>query len=187
MININDLKNSLNDSMKKTLDSLKHQLTKVRTGRASATILDGVSVDYYGSQTPINQLGQVSTPEARLLQIQPFDKSMIPAIEKAIFGANLGVTPTNDGNFVRLNFPALTEDKRKDIAKEIKKIGEDSKVAIRNIRRDQNDAVKKAEKDKTISEDDSKKMQTEIQNITDKYTKEVDTVISNKEKEILAV
>lgn len=187
MININDLKTSLNDSMKKTLDSLKHQLTKVRTGRASATILDGVSVDYYGSQTPINQLGQVSTPEARLLQIQPFDKSMIPAIEKAIFGANLGVTPTNDGNFVRLNFPALTEDKRKDIAKEIKKIGEDSKVAIRNIRRDQNDAVKKAEKDKAISEDDSKKMQTEIQNITDKYTKEVDTVISNKEKEILAV
>lgn len=187
MININDLKNSLNDSMKKTLDSLKHSLTKVRTGRASATILDGVSVDYYGSQTPINQLGQVSTPEARLLQIQPFDKSMIPAIEKAIFGANIGVTPTNDGNFVRLNFPALTEDKRKDIAKEIKKIGEDSKVAIRNIRRDQNDAVKKAEKDKTISEDDSKKMQTEIQNITDKYTKEVDTVISNKEKEILAV
>ena len=187
MININDLKNSLNDSMKKTLDSLKHQLTKVRTGRASATILDGVSVDYYGSQTPINQLGQVSTPEARLLQIQPFDKSMIPAIEKAIFGANLGVTPTNDGNFVRLNFPALTEDKRKDIAKEIKKFGEDSKVILRNIRRDQNDAVKKAEKDKVISEDDSKKIQTEIQNITDKYTKEIDTVIAAKEKEVLAV
>ena len=116
------VKTSLNDSMKKAVDSLKHQLMKVRTGRASANILDGVQVEYYGSMSPINQLGQVSTPEARLLQIQPFDKTMIPAIEKALFAANLGVTPTNDGNFVRLNFPALTEDKRKDLAKEIKKI-----------------------------------------------------------------
>ena len=184
---MNETKTSLNDSMKKAVDSLKHQLTKVRTGRASASILDGVQVDYYGSMSPISQLGQISTPEARLLQIQPFDKTMIAAIEKAIFGANLGVTPTNDGNFVRLNFPSLTEDKRKDIAKEIKKIGEDAKVVLRNLRRDQNELVKKAEKDNTISEDDSKKIQTEIQNITDKYTKEVDTVITNKEKEVLAV
>jgi ribosome recycling factor len=137
--------------------------------------------------SPINQLGQISTPEARLLQIQPFDKTMIPAIEKALFAANLGVTPTNDGNLVRLNFPALTEDKRKDLAKEIKKIGEETKVIIRNARRDQNDAVKKAEKDKLISEDESKKIQTEIQNITDKFTKEVDTVVSAKEKEVLAI
>lgn len=182
-----EVQTSLNESMKKAVDSLKHQLTRVRTGRASATILDGVQVDYYGSLSPISQLGQVSTPEARLLQIQPFDKTMIAAIEKAIFGANLGVTPTNDGNFIRLNFPALTEDKRKDIAKEIKKIGEDAKVVLRNVRRDQNDAIKKAEKDKLISEDDSKKIQTEIQNITDKFTKEVDTVIAAKEKEILSV
>jgi ribosome recycling factor len=181
------VKTSLNDSMKKAVDSLKHQLTKVRTGRASANILDGVQVEYYGSMSPINQLGQVSTPEARLLQIQPFDKTMIPAIEKALFAANLGVTPTNDGNFVRLNFPALTEDKRKDLAKEIKKIGEDTKVVIRNARRDQNDAVKKAEKDKVISEDESKKIQTEVQNITDKFTKEVDTIIANKEKEVLSI
>jgi ribosome recycling factor len=181
------VKTSLNDSMKKAIDSLKHQLTKVRTGRASANILDGVQVEYYGSMSPINQLGQVSTPEARLLQIQPFDKTMIPAIEKALFAANLGVTPTNDGNFVRLNFPALTEDKRKDLAKEIKKIGEDTKVVIRNARRDQNDAVKKAEKDKVISEDESKKIQTEIQNITDKFTKEVDTIVTNKEKEVLSI
>ena len=178
---------SLNDSMKKAVDSLKHQLTKVRTGRASASILDGVQVDYYGSLSPIGQLGQISTPEARLLQIQPFDKTMLGAIEKAIFGANLGVTPTNDGNFIRLNFPSLTEDKRKDIAKEIKKIGEDAKVVLRNLRRDSNEAVKKAEKDKSVSEDDSKKIQTEIQNITDKFTKEIDTVIANKEKEVLAV
>lgn len=184
---MNEVKTSLNESMKKALDSLKHQLTKVRTGRASASILDGVQVEYYGSMSPIAQLGQISTPEARLLQIQPFDKTMIAAIEKAIFGANLGVTPTNDGNFVRLNFPALTEDKRKDIAKEIKKIGEDSKVVLRNIRRDQNDAVKKAEKDKLLSEDESKKIQTEIQNITDKFTKEIDVVVANKEKEVLSI
>lgn len=184
---INKIKTSLNDSMKKSIDSLKHQLTKVRTGRASATILDGLQVDYYGTNTPLAQVGQVSTPEARLLQIQPFDKTLIPAIEKAIFGANLGVTPTSDGNFVRLMFPALTEDKRKEIAKDIKKIGEDTKVIVRNHRRDQNDAVKKAEKDKEISEDESKKIQAEIQIITDKFIKEIDTVIANKEKEVLAV
>ena len=184
---MNKIKTSLNDSMKKAVDSLKHQLTKVRTGRASASILDGVQVDYYGSMSPIGQLGQISTPEARLLQIQPFDKTMIPAIEKAIFGANLGVTPTNDGNLVRLNFPSLTEEKRKDLAKEIKKIGEDTKVILRNLRRDQNDAVKKSEKDKVVSEDDSKKIQAEIQTITDKFTKEVDVIIANKEKEVLAI
>lgn len=181
------VKSSLNDSMKKAIDSLKYQLGKIRTGRASASILDGVVVDYYGSTTPIAQVGQISTPEARLLQIQPFDKTLIPAIEKAIFGANLGVTPTSDGNFVRLNFPALTEEKRKDIVKETKKIGEDVKVMVRNARRDQNDAVKKAEKDKLISEDESKKIQTEIQNITDKFTKEIDTIVAAKEKEVLSI
>lgn len=184
---MNKVKTSLDASMKKAIDSLKHQLGKVRTGRASASILDGVTVDYYGSHSPIAQMGQISTPEARLLQIQPFDKTMIPAIEKALFGANLGVTPTSDGNFVRLNFPALTEEKRKDLAKEIKKIGEEIKVVIRNARRDQNDAVKKAEKDKLLSEDESKKIQTEVQNITDKFTKEVDTLVAAKEKEVLSI
>ncbi len=186
-MNAGEVKKSLEEGMKKTIDSLKYQLTKIRTGRASASILDGISVDYYGSATPLNQVGQVSTPEARLLQIQPFDKTMISAIEKAIFAANIGVTPTNDGNLVRLMFPSLTEEKRKDIVKDIKKIGEDTKVVIRNVRRDKNDAVKKAEKDKLISEDDSKKIQTDIQTITDKYTKEIDTIISQKEKEILSV
>lgn len=181
------VKSSLNDSMKKAIDSLKYQLGKIRTGRASPSILDGLMVDYYGSTTPIAQVGQISTPEARLLQIQPFDKTLIPAIEKAIFGANLGVTPTSDGNFVRLNFPALTEEKRKDIVKETKKIGEDVKVMVRNARRDQNDAVKKAEKDKLISEDESKKIQAEIQNITDKFTKEIDTIVATKEKEVLSI
>jgi ribosome recycling factor len=184
---MNKIKSSLNDSMKKAVDSLKHQLTKVRTGRASVNILDGIQVEYYGSLSPLNQLGQVSTPEARQLQIQPFDKSMLGAIEKAIFGANLGVTPTNDGNLIRLNFPTLTEEKRKDLARDIKKIGEDTKVVIRNLRRDQNDAVKKLEKDKVVSEDDAKKIQAEIQVITDKFTKEVDTIVANKEKEVLAI
>ncbi len=178
---------ALETQMSKAIDSLKYQLTKVRTGRAQASVLDGVSVDYYGSPTPVNQVGQVSTPEARLLQIQPFDKTMIAAIEKAILGANLGLTPSNDGNLIRIPFPALTEERRKEQVKEIKKSGEDAKIAIRNSRRDQNEVVKKAEKDKEIGEDDSKKFQADIQTVTDKFVKEVDVVIEAKEKEVLAV
>ncbi len=181
------IKKELNDSMKKVLESLKHQLTKIRTGRASASILDGLMVDYYGTPSPLKQIGQVSTPEARLLQIQPFDKTMINAIEKAILGANLGVTPANDGNLIRIPFPALTEEKRKDQVKQIKKFGEEAKIAIRNFRRDQNEVVKKAEKGKTISEDDSKKFQGDIQKITDDYIKDVDKIISNKEQELMTV
>lgn len=178
---------ALEAQMSKAIDSLKYQLTKVRTGRASASVLDGVNVDYYGSPTAVNQVGQVSTPEARLLQIQPFDKTMIAAIEKAIFGANLGLTPSNDGNLIRIPFPALTEERRREQVKEIKKSGEDAKIAIRNTRREQNEVVKKAEKDKNIGEDDSKKFQTDIQSVTDKFTKEVDVVIDAKEKELLTV
>jgi len=184
---LDKIKTELNNAMKKATDSLKFQLGKLRTGRASIHILDGITVDYYGSATPMNQVGQLSTPEARMIQIQPFDKTLIPAIEKALFAANLGATPTSDGNFVRLNFPALNEDKRKEIVKEAKKIGEEIKVVIRNARRDQNEVVKKAEKDKLISEDESKKLQTEIQNLTDKFTKEIDTIVTAKEKEVLTV
>lgn len=184
---LNEIKPVLEAGMSKAIDSLKHQLTKVRTGRASGSVLDGVSVDYYGSSTPVAQVGQVSTPEARLLQIQPFDKTMIAEIEKAIMGANLGLTPSNDGNLIRIPFPALTEERRKEQVKDIKKLGEDAKIAIRNARRDQNDLVKKAEKDKTIGEDDSKKFQAEIQTVTDKFVKEVDEVMESKEKEILSV
>jgi len=179
-----EIKKHLEDAMKKTIESLKYQLTKIRTGRANPSVLDGIMVDYYGTPTPIKQVGQVSTPEARLLQIQPFDKTMIPQIEKAILGANIGFTPANDGNLVRIPFPALTEERRKEQVKEIKKFGEDAKVAIRNHRRDQNEKVKK---DKTVSEDESKKIQTEIQNITDKYTKEVDTIVNSKEKEVMTI
>tara|TARA_R110000868_G_scaffold376060_2_gene640810 strand:+ start:2354 stop:2911 length:558 start_codon:yes stop_codon:yes gene_type:complete len=184
---INEIKKELEAAMKKAIESLKYQLTKIRTGRASASVLDGVSVDYYGTPTAVKQVGQISTPEARLLQIQPFDKSLIAAIEKAILGANLGLTPSNDGNLIRIPFPALTEERRKEQVREIKKFSEEAKVAIRNARRDQNEVVKKAEKDKEISEDDSKKFQAEIQTLTDKYVKDVDVVIEAKEKELLTV
>ena len=184
---IDGIKSSLEDSMSKAIKSLQGQLSKVRTGRASANVLDGVNVDYYGSPTPLKQVRQISTPEARLLQIQPFDKSIIGEIEKSIINANLGLNPSNDGNLIRIQFPALTEDKRKDLVKQVKKLGEDTKIAIRNARRDQNDAVKKAEKAKEITEDDVKKFSDEIQKITDKYVKDVDDVVSIKEKELLTV
>ena len=182
-----ELKPILDDHMNKAIKSLQNQMSKVRTGRATANVLDGISADYYGTPTPIKNLGQISTPEARLLQIQPFDKTAIGAIEKAILAANIGLTPGNDGNFIRISFPALTEDKRKAFVKDVKKLGEDAKVAIRNIRRDQNDKVKGAEKDKKISEDESKKIQEEIQKITDNFIKEVDKVVDAKEKELLTV
>lgn len=184
---IDQIKKEMNNSMTSALESLRYQLSKVRTGRASANVLDGVKVDYYGSMTLINQVGQISTPEARLLQIQPFDRNMIAAIEKAILTANIGLTPSNDGNLIRIPFPALTEERRKEQVKEVKKFGEDTKISIRNIRRDQNDLVKKGEKNKDLSEDDSKKFQTEIQKVTDDFILKVDSIISEKEKELLKV
>lgn len=184
---LDKIKKDLDLATKKSIESLKKQLTRIRTGRASANVLDGVMVDYYGSATPIGQVGQVSTPEARLLQIQPFDKSIIAAIEKAILAANLGVTPNNDGNLIRIAFPPLTEERRKEQVKEIKKFSEEAKVAIRNSRRDQNEVVKKFEKDKEISEDDAKKWQTEIQQLTDKSIKSVDEITALKEKELMSV
>lgn len=184
---IEKLKSSLEEKMSKVIESLKLQLTKIRTGRASANVLNGVMVDYYGTPTSIKQVGNISTPEARLLQIQPFDKTLISAIEKAILGANLGLTPSNDGNLIRIPFPMLTEERRKEQVKEIKRIGEDARVSIRNVRRDQNDLIKKSEKSKEISEDDSKKFQAEIQKITDKFIAEVDKTVENKEKELLTI
>ncbi len=184
---IDEIKAKLEESMAKSIKSLQNQFLKVRTGRASASVLDGVTVDYYGSATPINQVGQISTPEARLLQIQPFDKTIIAEIEKAIINANLGLNPGNDGNLIRISFPALTEDTRKDLVKDIKKLGEDAKIAIRNARRDQNEVVKKAEKAKEITEDELKKFTEEIQKVTDKFVKEVDDLMVAKEKDLMTV
>lgn len=184
---INEIKEKLPKSMSKAIENFKHQLTKIRTSRASANVLEGITVSYYGNPTPLNQVGQISTPEARLLQIQPFDKTIIGDVEKAIMAANIGLTPSNDGNLIRIPFPSLTEERRKEQVKELKKMGEEAKVIIRNLRRDENDHVKKAEKNKEIAEDDSKKFQTEIQHITDKYIAEVDQIIKLKEKEVLEV
>lgn len=182
-----EIKMELEESMSKAITSLKSQLTRVRTGRASASVLDNVTVDYYGSATPVAQVGQISTPEARLLQIQPFDKTIISEIERSIINANLGLTPTNDGNLIRIQFPALTEERRKEQVRDIKKVGEDGKIVIRNARRDGNEKIKKAEKAKEISEDDLKKFQAQVQEVTDKLVKEVDVIIDGKEKELLTV
>jgi ribosome recycling factor len=184
---LDKIKKDLSGAFEKIFKTLQTNLLRVRTGRANPSVLDGLVVDYYGSQSPLKTVAQVSVPEARLLQIQPFDKSMIPAIEKSILAANLGMTPTNDGNVVRIPFAQLTEDKRKTLVKDVKKIGEDIKVALRNLRRDQNELVKKAEKDKKISEDDSKKWQQEIQTIIDKYTKQIDEQVNAKEKEVMTI
>ena len=175
------------EKMNKTFESMIHQFTKTRTGRASASILDDIKVNYYGTLTPVKQLSNINIPEPRMITIQPYDKSTLSDIEKAILAANLGITPENDGNIIRLPFPALTEDKRKDIAKQIKKIAEDAKVAIRNIRRDLNDTVKKMKKASEITEDQEKKTLDDVQKVTDKWIEKIDEVTKNKEKEIMEV
>lgn len=180
-------KNNTKDKMQKSFESLLHQYSKVRTGRASAAILDDIRINYYGQPTPIKQMCNVSIPEARTIIVQPWDKTTLADIEKAILAANLGITPENDGNVIRLPFQPLTEDKRKDIVKNLKKLAEDCRVAIRNIRRDSNELAKKMKKDSEISEDDEKKLLKELQDITDDWIKKIDEVERSKEKEILEV
>jgi len=171
----------------KSLASLKNELSKVRTGRASTALVEPVQVDYYGTPTPLTQVANVTTPDARTIQIAPWEMSMIAAIEKAIHGANIGLTPQSDGKVVRISVPAMTEERRKEMVKLVKKIGEDAKVAIRNSRRDSNEEVKKAEKAKTVTEDESKKLQEQIQKKTDEKVAEVDKLITAKEKEIMTI
>ncbi len=171
----------------KSLASLKNELSKVRTGRASTNLLEPVQVDYYGTMTPLTQVANVTTPDARTIQIAPWENSMLGPIEKAIHGANIGLTPQSDGKVIRVSVPAMTEERRKEMVKLIKKMGEDGKVAIRNSRRDSNEEVKKAEKAKTITEDESEKYQTLVQKKTDEKVAEVDKLISGKEKEIMTI
>ncbi|MDR1160579.1 MAG: ribosome recycling factor [Syntrophomonadaceae bacterium] len=173
--------------MTKTLEHLSQDLSSLRAGRANPAMLDRVMVNYYGQPTPINQLANVTVPEARLLVIQPWDKTAMPEIEKAILKSDLGITPSNDGNVIRLAIPQLTEERRKDIVKAVKKRGEEAKVAVRNIRREQNDQVKSLEKEKKIPEDDAKKTTDEIQKLTDKYIKDIDIILAAKEKDIMEV
>lgn len=170
-----------------SIKSLKDHLQKVRTGRANVSLLDGVMVDYYGTPTPLKQVANLSTPDARTIQVQAWEGSLLPAIEKAIIGANLGLTPMNDGKLIRVPVPALTEERRKDLVKQCKKMGEDAKVAVRNSRRDSNEALKKKEKDKEISEDENKRAQEEVQKKTDLAIAEIDKILVDKEKEILTI
>lgn len=173
--------------MNKSIDALNHEFSSVRAGRANPAILDKVLVDYYGAPTPINQMAAVSVSEARVLVIQPWDKSTLKTIEKAIQASDIGINPTNDGNVLRLTFPQLTEERRKDLVKDIKKMGEESKVGIRNIRRDAMEKLKALKKDNSITEDDQKDGEKKIQDITDKFVKKIDSLVSDKEKEVLSI
>jgi len=172
---------------KKTLEHFKKELTRIRTGRAHTSLLEGLHVDYYGSSVPLQQVGLVNAPEARLLTIQVFDGGAVESVEKAILASELGLNPSRDGNLIRLAIPPLTEERRKDLVKKIHKMAEETKVIIRNHRRDANDLAKKLEKEKTISSDESKKHLEEIQRATDGFVKDVDVMVAGKEKEIMEV
>lgn len=166
---------------------MRREYSSLRAGRATPALLDKVNVDYYGTPTPVNQVANVSVPEARMITIQPWEKTMLGAIEKAILKSDLGLTPNSDGTIIRLNIPQLTKERRTELAKTIGKKAEDARVAVRNIRRDANDAIKKLEKEKVATEDDSKKAQEDMQKVTDKYIKEIDNTMAAKEKEIMEV
>lgn len=175
------------EKMEKSLESLLSEYGAIRAGRANPHILDKIRVDYYGQPTPIQQIANVTVPEARSIMIQPWESSMIKEVEKAIINSDLGVMPNNDGKSVRINFPELTEERRKDLVKDVKKKGENAKVAVRNIRRDANDSFKKMNKNNEISEDELKNYEDSVQKLTDKYITEVDKAIEVKSKEILTV
>ena len=179
--------NEIREKMDKAIGAYKRELSKLRTGRASAALIDGITINYYGAATPIDQTSQISVPEAKQLMIKPYDKSILIDIEKAIAAANIGLTPNNDGEVIRLNVPALTEETRKELAKKVKALAEDGKVAIRNVRRDANDIIKKAEKAKEITEDDVKSDEADVQKMTDEFIKQIEEIASAKEKDILSV
>ena len=175
------------ERMQKSLTNLEGEYTAIRAGRANPRILDRIQIDYYGTPSPLQSVANISVPEARMIQIQPWDASLIKDIEKAILSSDLGLTPANDGKVIRLVFPELTEERRKELAKEVKKKGEDAKVAIRNIRRDANDFVKKEAKANTISEDEQKQSEDEIQKLTDRYVAKIEKAIEPKSNEVMTV
>ena len=179
--------NQYDEKMTKSVEALVSEYASIRAGRANPHILDKLKVDYYGTPTPFQQVANISVPEARMLQIQPWEASLIKEIEKAILNSDLGLVPNNDGKVVRIVFPELTEDRRKELVKDIKKKAENAKVAVRNIRRDANDAFKKQNKANEISEDETKMLEAEIQKLTDKYIAEIDDTMENKSKEIMTV
>ncbi|MDR3629289.1 MAG: ribosome recycling factor [Desulfocapsaceae bacterium] len=184
---MNEVVFDMAEKMEKSIETFKYELAKVRTGRASLSLLDNITVVAYGSTLPINQVGTLTIPESRMIAIQPWDPQMLPAIEKAILKSSIGLTPISDGKIVRLNIPQLTEERRKDLVKQVKKVAEEFRVALRNIRRDAIDVLKKQKKDKEISEDELFKFQEEAQQETDNFVKQIDAITLSKEKEVLEV
>ena len=184
---IADVKSNASAGMTKALEAFRRDLSKVRTGRASLSLLDDIKVDYYGTPTPLNQVGSMAVPEPRLITIQPWEKNLIGDIEKAILKADLGLNPSSDGQIIRLVFPPLTEERRREMVKQVKRMGEDTKVGIRSVRRDANDTLKKLEKDKEITEDEQKRGEKEIQDLTDDFVARVDKVIEEKEKDLMEI
>jgi len=182
---IDDIYQETKESMSKSIEALERELNRVRTGRASLSILDGIKVDYYGTLTPLNQMATLAVPESRLITIQPWDVSVIKDIEKAILKSDLGLTPANDGKILRISIPPLTEERRKELVKLVHKMCEEHKVSVRNVRRDSNELLKSLKKDGDISEDEAFKAQDEVQKITDEHVKLIDDCYTNKEKEIL--
>jgi len=179
--------NALEDRMKKSIAALKTELATVRTGRANVSLLDHVTVEYYGSDMPLSQVATLSVPEPRMILIAPWEKTMIGTIEKAIMTSDLGLTPSNDGTAIRIILPELTEERRKEFVKQVRQYGEKAKVAIRNIRRDANDDIKRKAKDEGLSEDESKRLTDQVQKVTDRYIHDIDQVIEHKEKDLLTV
>jgi ribosome recycling factor len=186
-VSVKDITSKTEERMEKSVEAVKQNMMTIRTGRANASILDRVRVDYYGVETPVHQMATISVPSAQQLTLDPYDKSTCNDIEKAIMEAGLGLTPNSDGSLIRINIPSLTEDRRKEMLKQCKAMGEEGKVAVRNIRRDGVDSVKKMEKDGAIGEDQSKDGQDSMQKLTDKKVKEIDNVVAKKEKEVMTV
>jgi ribosome recycling factor len=182
-----DVISNMKSHMEKSVEALRREYQKVRTGRANLGLLDDIRIDYYGTPSPLSQVATLSVPEPRTITLQPWETKMISVIEKAIMNANLGITPANDGKVIRLNLPALTEERRKDIVKQLKKLAEEAKVAVRNIRRDAIDELKKLEKNKNISEDDQKRAEKDVQDVTNSYVAKIDEVLAHKEKEVMEV
>lgn len=182
-----ELYSTVNSKMDKAVQSFRKELDRLRTGRASPALLDGIRAEYYGTPTPLQQIASITIPESRLIVIQPWDKTMLEPIEKAIQKANLGISPANDGNVIRISIPPLTEERRKEMVKVVKKMGEECKIALRNIRREANEALKRQEKEKAISEDDYHRSIEEVQKLTDEHIKRVDAIVEEKQKEILTI
>ena len=184
---IKDILKKAGERMTKAVEHLSIEFNKVRIGKASTGLLEGIKVDYYGTPTPLAQVASINTPDSHTIAVQPWDKSMIPVIEKTILNANLGLNPSSDGNLVRVPIPPLNEERRKELVKMIKKLSEDARIAVRNVRRDEIEHLKKSEKDDHISEDERKHAEKEIQTLTDKHIKDVDALLAKKEKEIMEI